>query len=189
MKKILVTLVAGILTISLFAQDSHLKFKGVPIDGSLTEFVNKMKSAGFTHIGTEDGIAALQGDFAGYKNCTVAVFTVKPLNVVSMIGVIFNSRDNWADLEGDYDFFKEMLTEKYGVPAVVIEEFKRSPQDDNDKLYELSMNRCTWASAFQTELGEIELSIEHQDFQSRVVLRYRDKTNTERVRKQALEDL
>ena len=189
MKKILATLLSTLIAASLFAQDAHLKFKGVPIDGSLTEFVNKMKTAGFTHIGTQDGMAALQGDFAGYKNCTVAVFTVKPLNVVSMIGVIFQSRDNWADLESDYDIFKEMLTEKYGAPAVVIEEFKRTPQDDNDKIYELRMNRCTWASAFQTELGEIELSIEHQDFQSRVVLRYRDKINTEKVRKQALEDL
>lgn len=189
MKKILATLVAGILAISLFAQDSHLKFKGVPIDGSLTEFVNKMKSAGFTHIGTEDGIAALQGDFAGYKNCTVAVFTVKPLNVVSMIGVIFDSKNEWADLESDYDFFKEMLTEKYGKPALVVEEFEHSPQDNNDKYYELTMNRCTWASVFETSLGEIELSIEYQSFDSHVVLRYRDKINTEKVRKQALEDL
>jgi hypothetical protein len=106
-----------------------------------------------------------------------------------MIGVIFQSRDNWADLESDYDFFKEMLTEKYGAPAVVIEEFDRDPKDNNAKLYELTMDRCTWASGFETELGEIELSIEYQDFQSRVVLRYRDKINTEKVRKQALEDL
>lgn len=189
MKKIVVSLLFILLTISVYGQDTHLKFKGVPIDGSLTEFVNKMKAAGFTHLGTENGMAALQGDFAGYKNCTVAVFTVKPLNIVSMIGVIFQSKDNWADLESDYDFFKEMLTEKYGAPAVVVEEFDRSPQDNNDKFYELQMNRCTWASGFQTELGEIELSIEYQDFQAHVVLRYRDKINTEKVRKQALEDL
>ena len=189
MRRFLTTIISLVFATALFAQEAHLKFKGVPIDGSLTEFVNKMKTAGFTHIGTENGIAALKGDFAGHKNCIVGVCTVKPLNIVSMIGVIFQSRDNWADLESDYDFFKEMLTEKYSAPAVVIEEFKRTPQDDNDKIYELRMNRCTWASAFQTELGEIELSIEHQDFQSRVVLRYRDKINTEKVRKQALEDL
>ena len=113
MRKFLFTLICFTFAILVHAQEGHLKFKGVPIDGSLTEFVNKMKSAGFTHIGTPDGMAALQGDFAGYKNCTVAVFTVKPLNVVSMIGVIFQSSDNWADLKSDYDFFKEMLTEKY----------------------------------------------------------------------------
>jgi hypothetical protein len=70
-----------------------------------------MKGAGFTHLGTKEGMAALQGDFAGYRSCTVAVFTVQPLNVVSMIGVVFRPRDNWADLESDYNFFKDMLTE------------------------------------------------------------------------------
>jgi hypothetical protein len=189
MRKFLFTFICFTIVISLHAQDAHLKFKGIPIDGPLTEFVNKMKGAGFTHLGTKEGMAALQGDFAGYRSCTVAVFTVQPLNVVSMIGVVFRPRDNWADLESDYNFFKDMLTEKYGSPSVVVEEFDRSPQDNNDKLYELQMNRCTWVSGFQTDLGKIELSIEYQDLQSRVVLRYRDKINTEKVRKQALEDL
>lgn len=190
MKRFFITVVSILIaTTSSFAQEAHLKFKGVPIDGTLTEFVNKMKEAGFTHIGSDNGMAALQGDFAGYKNCTVGVYTIKPMNLVSMIGVIFNARDTWSDLEGDYDFFKEMLTEKYGTPAVVIEEFERDPKDNNSKLHELKMDRCTWASGFQTELGEIELSIEYKDFRSCVVLRYRDKVNTEKVKKQALEDL
>lgn len=189
MKKIFLAFISLIIAISSFAQDAHLKFKGVPIDGTLPEFVNKMKAAGFTHLGTDNGMAALQGDFAGYKNCTIGVYTIKPLNIVSMIGVIFQNRDNWTDLENDYNFFKEMLTEKYGAPEVVVEEFERTPQDSNDKLYELKMNRCTWASGFQTELGEIELAIECQNFQTCVILRYRDKINTEKVRKQALEDL
>ena len=189
MKKILATLLSILIAASLFAQDAHLKFKGVPIDGSLTEFVNKMKSAGFTHIGTQDGMAALQGDFAGYKNCTVAVFTVKPLNIVSMIAVGFNIRDKWSDLESDYNLLKELLTEKYGAPAQVIEKFEGKPLDDNDKFFAVQMDECTWTSLFKTESGEIELLIHSENFESRVVLRYRDKINTEKVRKQALEDL
>ena len=189
MKRIIITLLATIIAITSFAQDAHLKFKGVPIDGTLSEFMGKMKAAGFTHIGTEDGMAMLEGDFAGYKNCKVIVYTVKPLNIVSMIGVAFNERENWSDLESDYDFFKEMLTEKYGEPALVVEEFKNSPKDNNSKLHELKMDRCTWASAFQTESGDIELSIQQNNFRTWVMLRYRDKVNTEKVRKQALEDL
>ena len=48
-----------------------------------------MKQAGFTHIGTQDGTAILQRDFAGFKSCTVDVSTLKAVNVVSTIGVIF----------------------------------------------------------------------------------------------------
>lgn len=189
MRRFLTTIISLVFATALFAQEAHLKFKGVPIDGSLTEFVNKMKTAGFTHIGTKDGIAALEGDFAGYKNCIVGVYAVKPLNIVSMIAVAFNARGSWSDLEHDYNTLKELLTEKYGAPTKVIEEFESTYIDDGDKLYELSMDRGTWASVFETESGDIELLIHSENFESRVVLYYRDKVNTGKVRQQALEDL
>ena len=69
MKRIFLTFVIACCSLMTWAQSEHLTFKGVPIDGTLTEFVTKMKTAGFTHLGTQDGMAALQGDFAGYKNC------------------------------------------------------------------------------------------------------------------------
>lgn len=45
----------------------HLTFKGIPIDGPLNAFVAKRKAAGFKHLGTEDGFAYLEGDFAGLQ--------------------------------------------------------------------------------------------------------------------------
>lgn len=189
MRRVLTTIISLVFATALFAQEAHLKFKGVPIDGSLTEFVSRMKTAGFTHIGTKDGIAILEGDFAGYKNCNVGVYTVKPLNIVSQIVVLFDNKYNWSVLESDYNLLKELLTEKYGAPTQVIEEFESTYIDDDDKLYELSMDRGTWASLFETEPGEIELLIHSEGLESRVVLYYRDKINTEKVRQQALEDL
>ncbi len=189
MRRFLTTIISLIFATAVFAQETHLKFKGVPIDGSLTEFVSKMKTAGFTHIGTDNGIAALRGDFAGHKNCIVGVCTVKPLNIVSMIAVMFENRNDWPDLESDYNLLKELLTEKYGAPTRVIEEFESSMIDDSDKFLAVQMDECKWASLFETESGKIELLIHSEDFQSRVVLRYHDKINTEKVRKQALEDL
>lgn len=56
-------------------------------------------------------------------------------------------------------------------------------------MHELRMDRCTWASAFQTDKGDIELSMEYNNYECRVILRYRDKINTVRVKKQAMEDL
>lgn len=190
MRRFLTTIISLIFATSVFAQETHLKFKGVPIDGSLTEFVSKMKTAGFTHISTEDGIAFLEGDFAGHKNCIVGVCTVKPLNIVSMIAVIFENEYNWSDLESDYNTLKGMLTEKYGAPTQVIEEFESTYLDDDDKLRELRANRGTWESVFETESGDIELLIHSEGYDSsHVALYYRDKINTEKVRKQALEDL
>ena len=67
MKKSIVTFFVLVVTLVSFAQNDteHLTFKGVPIDGTLSEYVKKMKSAGFEYL--EGGIdyAVLQGDFAG----------------------------------------------------------------------------------------------------------------------------
>ncbi len=164
MKRFIFSLyLAFIAFASVFAQEvsEHLIFKGVPIDGTLSEYVSKMKEAGFTHIGTHEGTAILQGDFAGFKNCTVGVSTMKTVDVVSAIGVIFPSHDNWSSLESDYDLLKSMLTQKYGEPADVVETFQGSitPKTNNEKLHELFMDRCTWYTIYRTSKGDIQLLI------------------------------
>ena len=50
MKKILITLTVLFAVIDIMAQE-HLSFKGIPIEGSMTEFCQKLKSKGFTSIG------------------------------------------------------------------------------------------------------------------------------------------
>lgn len=103
MKKFFLCIVSALFAVSAMAQSEHLSFKGVPIDGTLEQYVAKMKSAGFTYLGQEDGTALLQGDFAGYKGCTVGVSTLKSVNVVSTIGVIFPSCNDWSSLEQNYN--------------------------------------------------------------------------------------
>ena len=55
MKKILITLTVLFAVIDIMAQE-HLSFKGIPIEGSMTEFCQKLKSKGFTSIGRENNI-------------------------------------------------------------------------------------------------------------------------------------
>lgn len=182
-----------IIALSLFAQTTeHLKFKGVPIDGTLSEYVLKMKQAGFQLIETDDGVAVLEGEFAGYRGCLIAVSTLKSVNVVNTIGVIFPAREDWSSLEGNYEHLKSMLTTKYGEPADVVEKFQgySTPRDNNAKIYELLMDRCTWYTIFETENGDIQLSLEKGDYgEYFVLLKYYDKINTEAVRSAAMEDL
>ena len=188
MKRLIFSLLfVNTILISL-AQDKseHLSFKGVPIDGS------KMKAAGFSYLGTQNGTAILQGDFAGFKSCTVGVSTLKAVNVVSTIGVIFSSHDDWSSLERDYDHLKSMLTQKYGEPTEVVEQFqgRTNPNTNNEKLHELMMDRCTWYTTFETTKGDIQLSLQKGDFgQYFVLLKYYDKINTDTVRSAAMDDL
>ena len=182
----------------------HLTFKGVPIDGSLQEYVEKMKDAGFTvgrnidslgdtigyAIDTIGGVASLQGDFAGYKDCTVEVATVKPHDIVSTINVLFPERDEWSALESDYENLKSMLMQKYGEPAECKEKFTDDYGLDNwMKLSRLKDDECTWYTTFSTTNGDIKLSLEHRKYNCFVQLSYFDRLNSNAVRQQAINDL
>ncbi len=174
---------------------NHLTFKGVPIDGTLKQFVKKMKKAGFSYVGKRDGIAVLQGDFAGYKDCKVYVTTLDGNDVVSFISIAFPSQDTWEYLYGDYKRLKELLTEKYGQPSSVKEEFQGltySSMTDNVKVLKVKDDECKYETRFTTEKGEIVLWIEHGGFLSMstyVCLQYKDSINSNAVKQQAINDL
>jgi hypothetical protein len=94
MKKVFFLLFFTVTVMPCFAQiksDSsiHLTFKGVPINGTLDEFVLKLEKSDFTHTATKDGVAILEGDFASYKSCIVGVSTLKTKDLVNKIAVFF----------------------------------------------------------------------------------------------------
>ena len=170
----------------------HMTFKGVPIDGTLDNFVLKMKGKGFTPFVSENGMAALTGDFAAYRGCTLVVATLENKDLVSRIMVLFPEMDSWPPLASNYFNLKELLTEKYGEPTEVVEKFDSysEPKNDNDKMYEVGMNRCQYYSTYETDNGSIELSIMNDDFSaSLVALKYSDNVNREIIRAKALDDL
>ena len=193
MKKLLLSLFLVLTSLISFAQTSdHLTFKGVPIDGTLDEYVSKMKKSGFSHLATEDGIAILKGDFAGYKDCTVGVYTLKQQDLVHKIAVIFPDKDTWSRLSTNYFDLKQMLTEKYGKPSDVVEKFdgNSQPRDDNSKMYEVKFDRCKYYSIWETDAGEIQLSIDHNSVTSCFVkLAYFDKINSAKIKAKAIDDL
>lgn len=193
MKKIVTSLIVFLIAMSSLAQSSdHLTFKGVPIDGTLSEYVSKMKQNGFSYISTEDGVAMLTGDFAAYKNCIVGVATLKQKDLVSKITVLFPDRDTWSSLSGNYFDLKEMLTQKYGEPSECVEKFDTysEPRDDGDRMRAVEMDNCKYYTIYETDKGSIQLSIEHNSvFSCYVVLSYYDKINSKIIRAKAIDDL
>ena len=185
---------AVMMVIATYAQTEspHLSFKGVPIDGTLNEFVQKMKQKGFTYSESYDGLVVLTGDFAGYKGCKIGVHTLKQTDLVSKITVIFPSCDKWNSLSNYYYSLKEMLTEKYGEPIDVVEEFQggREPRDDNSRMVEVKLDNCNYCTIYETPKGDIQLHISHDGFTScYVVLNYFDKINGDIIRAKAMDDL
>ncbi len=163
----------------------HLTFKEVPIDGTLDEFVANMKKHGFTDAEKFLGITILEGDFASYKKCMLAVATLKKRDLVYKILVVFPDRTKWSVLSANYFNLKEMLTEKYGTPSESIEKFESAiPDNDRDKILAVQQNECKYKTTYETPKGNIELSIDHErDSRCFVSLRYMDKINSEIIKK------
>ena len=64
MKKLLFSLLATLLTLSLYAQNDVTTFLGIPVDGFKSEMRQKLITKGFTpkKVGTNE---YLEGDFNG----------------------------------------------------------------------------------------------------------------------------
>lgn len=198
MKKIISSLILSFCLytyVSAQNNSEHLTFKGVPIDGTLTEYVSKMTKAGLELLREHNGTARLQGDFAGYKDCNITVSTLSNMDVVSSIEVTFpyTIANNWKLLESNYDKLKSMLTKKYGQPAEVIEKFDTTfkPKTDEAKVEALSKEKGTWKTTYETSKGSICLFISKASLGSVVLLKleYKDKVNTEVVQDAAMDDL
>jgi hypothetical protein len=181
-----------VLFFSMVAMGQHMTFKGVEIDGSVQECVDKLVAKGFRYVGVDDNdVVMMIGDFAGFRDCKVIVFAMEEVGVVNSIGVVFPEKEDWSSVERDYNMLKEMLTEKYGLPYKVVEEFHGRVFDDNElKFMFLTTDRCTWMTTFETDKGDIELFVQKIDYKSAaVVLKYYDKFNTDMVRSAAIDDL
>lgn len=197
MKTILTSLFCFVLTITISGQNNtdtneHMTFKGVPIDGTLNEYVSKMKQSGFNLIGTKDGVAMLTGDFAAFKDCIILVATLKGKDLVSKITVVFPEQETWSSLSSNYYNLKELLTEKYGEPSEIVEKFDTfsEPDDDGSRMRAVKMDNCKYYTTYELENGSIHLTIDHQSvMRCFVKLAYFDKINSEIIRQKAIDDL
>ena len=192
MKRLLVTLVCLVIMGGVMAQEEHLSFKGVPINGTLKAYTAAMVKAGFKSEGTtKDGVSLLSGDFAGYKGCVIGVSTLSSCDVVNRIAVLFPEQETWTMLVYDYDHLKSMMTQKYGEADYNREEFTTYTGDNNGlKMHALNDDQVVWYSGWTTDLGDIELSIVGGSYcKGMVRLVYFDKANSEKVRQNAIDDL
>ncbi|MCI2124938.1 MAG: hypothetical protein LKK21_04720 [Prevotella sp.] len=191
MKKYLVILICILTTAFCYAQDApHLKFKGIPLTGTVTSFVEKLKSKGMTYLGESKGIVLLKGDFAGFKDCTIGVSTLEDSDQVCNVVAIFPQRETWGTITDDYNSLKSLLADKYGAPEVSETFSGIAPYDDFTKFSALLNDECNFMSTFHVEGGNIQLTMKKMDNKTAsVILNYLDKVNGEIVKKKAIDDL
>ena len=147
MKHLILSLLLAVCTVCS-AQTNHMKFKGIPIEGTLNSFVQKLKDKGYTFIGQQDGMAILKGEFAATKGCTIGVARFSDRDQVNLVAVIFPEEETWTGITKSYYTLKDMLTEKYGTPECIEEFSDREPSSDFLKFHAILNDECHYISEF-----------------------------------------
>ena len=189
MKKILITLTVLFAVIDIMAQE-HLSFKGIPIEGSMTEFCQKLKSKGFTSIGRENNITLFSGDFTG-RQATVGVTATDDGKNVFAVVVLFDPSGEWNTLVNTYDYYKDLYTRKYGKPTISKENNPAHLDSNTALMAEVHQRTVVYGSAWEVTGGDIQLSIEKSSgvYEGMVMIRYRDSQNIEAKIQNDLDDI
>lgn len=198
MKRLLSFFFVTLTAFVVMAQDAkpHLQFKGIPIQGSISAFCQKLQAKGFTPLrSTEKNVRIFKGDFTGRKSTVGVVATDDGKNVFG-VTVLFDESEDWNTLVSTYDHYKDLYTTKYGNPSdckeynPALEKRYRDPSNI-ELMYELFQGTVSWASIYKAEGGNIELSIKKgTGFHTGVVIiKYRDKQNIEQKRQNDLDDI
>lgn len=175
--------------ISIKAQE-HLSFKGIPIEGSLTAFCQKLKAKGFTSIGRDNNLMLFSGDFTG-RNATVGVTATDDGKDVFAVVVLFDPSGEWNTLVNTYDYYKDLYTRKYGKPSISKEKNPAHSDSNTALMAEVYQGTVVYGSAWETTGGDIQLSIEKSSgvYEGMVIIRYRDSQNIETKIQNDLDDI
>ena len=167
MKRILIALLFVFSCIGVMAQNAneHLKFMGIPINGTLESFTQKLVAKKIKSIQAAEGVGLFNGAFAGKNDCNIFVATVPNRNIVSKVVVCLPPRETWAWLESDYNEFKQMLTSKYGEPFQHSETFKAGTFTSSDylKISALKEGKCDYRSIWGLNEGIIFIDVFNGD--------------------------
>ena len=167
MKRIFIALLFVFSCIGAMAQNAneHLKFMGIPINGTLESFTQKLVAKGLKREHAWDNALLLKGTFAGKSGSGVCVMRVPSRNIVYKVVVCLPSKDTWEWLEDDYTEFKRMLTSKYGDPFKYSESFKEGTYVGSDylKISALKEGKCEYYSIWGSTEGMIVLEVFNAD--------------------------
>lgn len=168
----------------------HISFKGIPIEGSLTAFCQKLKAKGFTQIGRDKNATLFTGDFTG-RQATVGVGATDDGKDVFTVIVLFDPSREWNTLVNTYDYYKDLYTRKYGEPTISKEKNPAHSDSNTALMAQVYQGTVEYSSTWDVTGGDIQLSIEKSSgiYEGLVMIRYRDAQNVETKIQKDLEDI
>lgn len=117
MKRIAISIVLIFSAICMFAQSEHVKFMGIPLNGTILQFQQKLVAKGCRHDTRTssvfpNGIRAFNGSFAGHKADIYVYYDETTKIVYRAKAVITCNGENIRDVQ--FNDIKNLLDTKYG---------------------------------------------------------------------------
>lgn len=189
MKQLIISLCVMLATLTGNAQE-HLSFKGIPIEGSISTFCQKLKAKGLTQVHSEDNIRLFTGDFTG-RDATIGVIADQTGKNVFSVVVLLPKSDEWNTLVNTYEYYKDLYTEKYGKPTFNKENNPSLSDSNFSLMHELYEGKVVYGCVFDATGGTIELTIDKADgyLQGQVIIRYKDAQNIQGKRQADLDEI
>lgn len=162
------------LTVAIVCQAQHLKFMGIPLDGNINSFQQKLISKGLrpdkeANAITPVGIRMYNGEFCGYDATIVVFYEKKSKNVYSAKAVVRQSEVTRA--KSTSKDLCSRLFNKYGGNV---------GEDDNGfATYEYHMMEKIpeLGDRFFNEIGVITLNVTNPEYDYFIHIEYYDSTN------------
>ena len=190
MKRFIITAVAVLMAVTLNAQDAHLKFKGIPIDGEYKAFSQKLVQKGFKQVEVSTDGIILVGNFMATPGVMVVVYPDPKSKAVSMVSAMIETGDSWAQIESKYYDVIDTYKEKYGEPTEHVEEFTTEVYNsDSWRKNALHDGQCNYKTLWETEGGRIVISPTYFNFQHYIVCAYIDEQNVKALRQTIIDDI
>lgn len=181
MKKLFSLLLVLLLPVMASAQSKseHLSFMGIPLDGKVAPFIEKLKAKGLTHLGNiGEGVDALEGTHLGDTNSRILVHYTPKTKQVYAVTALMHKHSRWADVEAQYKALKDSLRKEYGEPTESVERFNDpSIITDEDKMEHVLLGQCYYDTSYSPGSGLVNMRVQGRGKAVCVVLIYADATN------------
>lgn len=190
MRRIILTATAALLSVILYAQDPHLKFKGIPLDGNYKAFAQKLVTKGFRQMEATDNGIVLIGNFMANPEVMVVVYPDPSTKVVFNVSAMLEAGDSWPLIKKKFDEIVSTYKEKYGEPTEYSEEFDPGVgNSDYSRRESIDNGQCYFKAIWDTEGGRIGIAPAYFMLKYYIICAYIDNQNIKAVRKTVLDDI
>lgn len=181
MKKLISTLgIAAMVSSSLAQNAEHLYFEGTTIDGTITEYAQKLEEQGFAILTTSRCYGLASGSVGDLDDCLVHFESNGDNDVCSVVVFTADAAD-WMEFQSAFDNAVQTCKDKYGQPQESEDQSSQLTISHDEAFKLLLQNQLKKYCAFTTDKGYVSVNYQpspREQGKISITITYIDHKNT-----------